>query len=311
MTIEASFRRANHICNRYITKVEQTGLSLSVLYWGFMPAHFDNSLHRHSFFEACYVVDGEGSYFEQDRQYPLSKGTAFLSLPGVWHQIRSRTGLTLCYVAFELDEAHTDDYYAESFRRLAELGQCVAPQADLAPTGHLWQALIASFNSPSSSGSIFPLSLKQISASLLLSIADLHGPARTTPAEMGEQPMETNTLFRQAKRYIDDNLNNELTLMTVSRHLHISSRHLTRLFQENLGQSFVHYIQERRVKHAAWLLLNEQTPIKDIAMQCGFQSVHYFTRVFTRELGVAPAKFRRIQFAEGRSGKLHYPPKMS
>ncbi|WP_336758371.1 AraC family transcriptional regulator [Paenibacillus sp. USHLN196] len=308
MTIESSFRRANHICNRYITKVEQAGLSVSVLYWGFMPDHFDNALHRHSFFEACYVVDGEGSYFEQNRQYALNKGTAFLSLPGEWHQIRSQTGLTLCYVAFELDEVPTDAYYAKSFRRLAELGQNVVPQADITPTGHLWQALIASFDLP---GATLSLAVKQISASLLLSIADLHAPAPADSADTAEQPAETNTLFRQAKRYIDDNMNNELTLVTVSKHLHISSRHLTRLFQENLGQSFVHYIQERRVQHAAWILLNEQTPIKDIAIQCGFQSVHYFTRIFTRELGVSPAKFRRIQFAEGRSGQLHYPPKMS
>ncbi|MGV2882793.1 AraC family transcriptional regulator [Paenibacillus taichungensis] len=308
MTIEASFRRANQICNRYITKVEQTGLSLSILYWGFMPDHFDNAFHRHSFFEACYVVDGEGSYIEQNQHYALNKGTAFLSLPGVWHQIRSQTGLTLSYVAFELDEAHTDVYYTESFRRLAELGQSVAQQADLTPTGHLWQALITSFDQP---GATLPLAVKQISASLLLSIADLHVPTRTDSADTREQPVEPNTLFRQAKRYIDDNLINELTLITVSRHLHISSRHLTRLFQENLGQSFVHYIQERRVQQAAGLLLNEQTPIKDIAIQCGFQSVHYFTRIFTRELGVSPAKFRRNQFAEGRSGKMHYPPRMS
>lgn len=308
MNMQASFRRANHICNRYITTIEQPGLSLSVLYWGFMPAHYDNALHRHSFFEACYVVDGEGSYFERDKHYALSKGTAFLSLPGIWHQIRSQTGLTLCYVAFELNESLTDADYIEVYHRLAELGQSVAPQADLTPTGHLWQALVASFASP---GAAVPLALKPISTSLLLSIPDLHGSPRSINTDAEELPLEMSSLFRQAKRYIDDNLDNELTLMTVSRHLHISSRHLTRLFQENLGQSFVHYIQERRVQLATQLLLNEHTPIKDIAMQCGFQSVHYFTRIFTRELGVSPAKFRRSQFAEGRSGKLHYPHKMS
>lgn len=49
LSIQSSFRRANAICNRHVTKIQETGFSLTILYWGFMPAHFDNSLHRHSF----------------------------------------------------------------------------------------------------------------------------------------------------------------------------------------------------------------------------------------------------------------------
>ncbi|KAF9119647.1 hypothetical protein BGX30_003723 [Mortierella sp. GBA39] len=237
MTIQSVFRRANQICNRELTRLEEAGLSIAMMYWGFMPTHYDNSMHRHSFFEACYVVDGEGAYIEQGKEYPLKKGTAFLSLPGVWHQIQSKTGLTLVYAAFEQQDT-------------PDAGSDVAAA-------------------------------------------------------------EENSLFRQAKLFIDDNLGEELTLALVAGHLHISSRHLTRLFQANLSQSFVHYIQERRVRRASQLLLQSDLPVKDIASQCGFQSVHYFTRIFTRRLGVSPAKFRRSQFTEGRSGKEHFPPNMS
>jgi len=310
MTIQSSFRRANEICNRHATKIEGEGLSLSILYWGFMPAHFDNSFHRHSFFEACYVVDGEGSYYEDDHEYPLTKGTAFLSMPGVWHQIRSTTGLTLCYVAFEMDESKTQPSYLETYRQLAEKGHSVVSGADSSATGFLWQALVALC---ASSGPTIPLTLEKVAYSLLLSFPELHGlPLNVGTGEsIHETPSAGLALFRQAKRFIDDNLGNELTLAIVANHLHISSRHLTRLFQEHNSQSFVHYIQERRMQLASQLLLHDQIPIKDIAGQCGFQSVHYFTRVFTSELGVSPAKFRRTQFSEGRSGKSHYPPKMS
>ncbi|MFC3745086.1 helix-turn-helix domain-containing protein [Paenibacillus sp. GCM10012306] len=308
MSIQSSFRRANAICNRHATKIQGDGLSISILYWGFMPAHFDNSLHRHSFFEACYVMDGEGSYYEHDREYDLVKGTAFLSTPGVWHQIRSTSGLTLCYVAFEIDESQTGPFYLEVYRKLAEQRQSVVSGVDFLATGYLWQSLVALC---ASSGSAIPLALENVAYSLLLSFPELHGLTRTA-GESVQQPISPgHALFSQAKRFIDDNLSNELTLATVASHLHISSRHLTRLFQEHLSQSFVHYIQERRMQYAAQLLLNDYVPIKDIALQCGFQSVHYFTRVFTRELGVSPAKFRRSQFSEGRSGKNHYPPNMS
>ncbi|MCJ8012723.1 AraC family transcriptional regulator [Paenibacillus sp. KQZ6P-2] len=299
--IEAAFRRANQICNRQLTKIEENDLIISILYWGFMPTHFDNSMHRHSFFEACYVLEGSGLYTENGMEYPLSKGTSFLSLPGTWHQIRSGTGLTLAYVAFEVDEDRTGSVYTEAFRQLLEQAQTVIIGADAHPVGHFWEALISIFQD---SKPAMPSLLKCSSTSLLLSILDLHGPG---PAVSFHQPSDAvhdeNILFRQAKLFIKDNLSKELTLMTVANHLHISSRHLTRLFQQHTNQTFVHYVQERRVRFASHLLLEGEHSIKDIADQCGFQSVHYFTRIFTKKIGVSPAKFRRSQFTEGRSGK--------
>ncbi|MWV46654.1 helix-turn-helix domain-containing protein [Paenibacillus sp. HJL G12] len=303
--IEAAFRRANQICNRQLTKLEENDLSISILYWGFMPEHFDNTLHRHSFFEACYVIDGSGFYIEHGVEYPLGKGTSFLSLPGIWHQIRSATGLTLVYVAFEIDEERTSSLFIEAYRQLLEQAHPVIHSADALPAGRFWEAFLSIFQSPEPA---MPALLKCSSTSLLLSILALHGPhpafAFQPPADAAH---DENILFRQAKLFIGDNLSNELTLMNVANHLHISSRHLTRLFQKHTSQTFVHYVQERRVQFASQLLLEGEQSIKDIASLCGFQSVHYFTRIFTQKLGVSPAKFRRSQFSEGRSGKNHMP----
>ncbi|MDR0268688.1 AraC family transcriptional regulator [Paenibacillus sp.] len=299
MSIEASFHRANQICNRQLTNLEERDLSLSILYWGFMPAHFDNALHRHSFFEACYVVDGSGLYIEHGTEYPLSKGTSFLSLPGIWHQIRSLTGLSLAYVAFEVDEDRSGKFYIDAYRRLIEHAQPVIDGADKYPAGHFWETLISIFDDQKIP---MPALLKYSSISLMLSILSLHGP---DPADtFHHQPdteFEENMLFRQAKLFINDNLSEELTLKTVANHLHISPRHLTRLFQNHTTQTFVHYIQKRRIQLASQLLLDGDLSIKDIACQCGFQSVHYFTRIFTQKLGVSPGRFRRSQLPERRS----------
>ena len=309
MTIQTVFRRANQVCNRELTRLEEADICMNIMYWGFMPTHYDNTMHRHSFFEICYVLDVEGSYIEQGNEHPLRKGTAFLSLPGVWHQILSSTGLTLSYAAFEVDDQQTGATHLEAFRHLAEHGRPVIHDADKQPAGHLWQALISMFQSPKIPS--LP-TLSHVSMSLMLSILSLHGTGQQDAAgNIPDKGQEDSSLFRQAKLFIDDNLGEELTLSLVAGHLHISPRHLTRLFQANLNQSFVPYIQERRVQRASQLLLQGDVPVKEIAAQCGFQSVHYFTKIFTRRIGVSPAKFRRSQFAEGRSGKEHFPQKMS
>ncbi|WP_222708492.1 hypothetical protein [Paenibacillus sp. N3.4] len=45
-------------------------------------------------------------------------------------------------------------------------------------------------------------------------------------------------------------------------------------------------------------MVNSEIAIKEIAKVTGFDSVHYFTRVFTNKIGVPPAMFRKSQFSD-------------
>jgi len=125
MSYEA-FRRANALLNQHISQISGNQASFKIHYWGFMPLHYSNSLHRHSFFEICYVLEGSGEYTDDGVDYPLQAGTLFCSKPGVWHQIRSEQGLALFFVAFEVDESQTSEAYTRGFRSIAHHGKIVA-----------------------------------------------------------------------------------------------------------------------------------------------------------------------------------------
>lgn len=43
------FRRANALLNQHISQITADEVSFRIHYWGFMPSHYNNSLHRHSF----------------------------------------------------------------------------------------------------------------------------------------------------------------------------------------------------------------------------------------------------------------------
>lgn len=291
------FKRANAEMNHSLNRIEQAELAVRIHYWGFMPQHFDNTPHKHSFFEACYVMTGYGAYIEGDIQYDLQPGTLFLSRPGTLHQIKSHEGLSLSYVAFEPEEWACSELYKQSFGLLAKQGTPVIQETAMQPTALLWDSLLSLFEQ----GKIYPpLALQSTALSLILSILVAHGPK--LPIETGdtEKNNEGAAIVHQAELFIKDNLSEPLTLQRVANHQHITSRHLTRLFSKYRHQSFVHYVQEQRVQKAKELLLNTDRQIKEIAAVCGFESVHYFTRVFTAKLGVTPARFRRSQFTEGR-----------
>jgi len=68
---------------------------------------------------------------------------------------------------------------------------------------------------------------------------------------------------------------------------------LSRLFTVELGQSFSAYVRKERIRHAVSLLTTTDWSIKQIALDCGFDTVHYFTTVFKAEMGEPPGKFIR------------------
>lgn len=298
-----AFKRANAVLNQTQLRFNVEGLSLRIHYWGFMPEHYDNDIHRHSFLEACYVMHGHGSYIEGDLHYALTPGTSFISRPGIWHQIKSDAGMSLCYVAFEPELSSCSEYYRQGYEQLMNQSTPLFSENTAQALSSLWTALVIMFKENTAYP---PLAVQSAALSLLVSFISEQAAA---PAELiqDSQSNVSAALFRQAKLFIDDNLSEPLSLPLVAKYLNITPRHLTRLFAQFQQLSFVQYIQEQRVQLAVDLLLHTDQEIKKIAVICGFESVHYFTRVFTNKLGVSPAKFRRSQFSEGRSGALSFP----
>ena len=165
-------------------------------------------------------------------------------------------------------------------------------------SGLLWLSPLSMFQS--GSGVRTAAYAEQLGGFTHIIDSGAHGPGfYQEPSDLGARE-EGASMFHQAELFIQDNLGEPLSLERVAGHLHVTTRHLTRLFRKYGHQSFVHYVQERRVRQAKHLLLNTDRQIKEIAVSCGFESVHYFTRVFTSKLGVTPARFRRSQFSEGR-----------
>jgi AraC-like DNA-binding protein/quercetin dioxygenase-like cupin family protein len=292
-----TYRRANALLNQHIPEIVNDQVSFRIHYWGFMPQHYNNSVHRHSFFEVCYVLQGDGSYEDNGSIYPLHDGTLFCSRPGIWHQIRSDEGLVLFFVAFEVDETRSSDAYCRNFRSLIHRGKIVAGTPDANISAQIWQTI---FGLVESHKPVSKDMLKHLSLSLLLSFLQGLSPDLDQELESLEEDSEEHRQLKRSKLYIEDNLSASLSVELIAHELSISTRHLSRLFHSQLGQTLVHYIQERRVQKAKEWLLHSDIAIKEIAKRTGFESVHYFTRVFTKKLGVAPARFRKSQFADGR-----------
>lgn len=270
--------------NEQALLLDGEGAGFTIHYWGVIPQLFDNPVHKHSFFEVCYVMNGEGEYTDNGTTYPLREGTHFCSKPGVTHQIRTKEGLFLVYVAFELDETRSQDRYVDAFRAIAEQGTACIPDGNETPTAHLWKALLLT-----EKGNLPPPAVASVARALLLSFLSLFGNREPSASSRGDSAV----IVRQAKLYIRDNLSRPLNLRDIARYLNVSERHLSRLFSAGIYENFTNYIRDERIRKAAGLLKASELSIKEIAEATGFSSVHYFTRIFTRIKHFSPGRYRQ------------------
>lgn len=293
MALKSDYSKMSRLLNQTAISLQSAGLAFHVHYWGAMPEHFDNPVHRHSFFEVCYVEEGEGTYIESDQSYPLSAGTLFCSRPGQWHQIKSQTGIALFFVAFELDEAHSKEQAIHSYAQLMDSDRFYIAKSEESMTALLWRML---FHLCSQDKFIHQSMMESLSHSLLVSFL----PTFTSQhdSQTIQEPLSISPYLQRAKLFIEDNLASPLSLPLLSNYLYITERHITRLFAQEVGQSFSHYVQERRIQRATEYLLDTDWGISRIAQATGFESIHYFTRVFTKKMGVAPGTFRKTQLSE-------------
>ncbi|QGQ99050.1 AraC family transcriptional regulator [Paenibacillus psychroresistens] len=272
--------------SHYLATISGEQVSFSVHYWGLYPKHLDNPVHKHSCYEVCYVISGEGSYIEEEIEYPLSTGTLFLSRPHLWHQIRSEQGLALAFVAFEVMAASTVTKAVKAFHQLTTTTNFIIRNAENLPSVLLWRALL---EQTSRMRLISDDYLKNMAHCLLVSFLEAFVENNVQEINLD---MHSIIQVNQIKLMIRDNLERLPLISDLAKHVYISERHLSRLFLEHTGQNITEYIRAERMKLAIGLLKATKESMKGIAEKCGFTTVQYFTKVFSAVTGVSPARYR-------------------
>lgn len=106
---------------------------------------------------------------------------------------------------------------------------------------------------------------------------------------------EYSQVVIEAKQYIEQHYYQEdLTLQSMADAIQVNASYLSRLMHKQLGMSFVDYLTDVRMKKAVLLLSSYEKDMKlyEIAERLGFNSQHYFCRVFKKYYGVSPIQYR-------------------
>jgi AraC-like DNA-binding protein len=97
------------------------------------------------------------------------------------------------------------------------------------------------------------------------------------------------------RRYLHLRVTKDIRLADLAAYLHLSESRTGVLVRESLGCSFQEAVLNERLRRSQHLLRHSRHPVKIIAERVGFKSEYYFSRVFTKRIGLPPGKWRSQQ----------------
>lgn len=100
-----------------------------------------------------------------------------------------------------------------------------------------------------------------------------------------------NIVFR-INEFIEYNLANDLNSDILCSHFFVSRTKLYQISMHAFGMGIGEYIMKRRIERAAELLKSTERTVSQIARDVGIPDGNYFSKLFKREMGMPPAKYR-------------------
>lgn len=103
---------------------------------------------------------------------------------------------------------------------------------------------------------------------------------------------DTNNLLQMAIHFFEENIERRIQLDSVCKFVGLSPSRLSALFKEKIGYSPLNYFTLLKIKKACHLLDTTDMKITQISLYLGFDDPYYFSRLFTKNMGLSPKYYR-------------------
>ena len=117
-------------------------------------------------------------------------------------------------------------------------------------------------------------------------------------------PQHANDSFAvKVVHYMQENIANNLTLEELAGKFQYSTSHFSALFKKETGYSPINYYIQLKVRKACEYMELTHLKLYEIAEKVGFEEPSYFTRLFTKIMGMSPTEYRRRETSFGRENR--------
>jgi AraC-like DNA-binding protein len=217
-------------------------------------------------YELEYFFTPGGSTVINGREYSLHPGRLLLSKPG---DIRcSQLPFRCLYVHFSL----SDPGVCEALNNCSGCFTVKDPRK----TEEAFRQIGEQYYAPE------PLERLSAGASLVLLLQEIASAA-----------IEDRITLSRARKYIETNYREDLTVTRIAENCNVSASYLHRIFRNQLHTTPGDMLLRCRISAAKSLLVNTSLTLAQVAEACGFHSQSYFSDCFKRNTGCSPNSYRK------------------
>ncbi len=105
--------------------------------------------------------------------------------------------------------------------------------------------------------------------------------------------MYSNSLVCDILEYINNNINKDITIDELSNIFYFDKTYILKRFKKEIGVSIHDYINRVRILNSLSLYRYDNY-ILSIALKNGFNSIEYYSEIFSKVIGVNPMKYKKF-----------------
>lgn len=265
--------------------------------------YYENSLvtsndsHKHNYYEILFFMEGNVSMMIENVIYHLKNRDILIIPPNTMHHIINHD-LSIPYRRFVFWLSR--NYYRSIKNYSNELSYLF--EHTRKNRQYIYSNDVITFNSIQTK--LFSL-IDEIhsnhfakEAKIGTSIYDLIIQLNRIAYEMNtiHQHKNHNRLHSNIIQYIENHINEDLTLDSIADTFYVSKYHISHVFKENYGISLHKYITKKRLQMVCNALLNNEN-ITEIFHQYGFKDYSSFYKAFKKEYGYSPKEYKEKNMA--------------
>ncbi len=250
----------------------------------------ERDFHFHEFDKVVLFLSGKVDYIVENQTYELQPWTVLLVRHHMIHKALIDTNEPYERIILYLDRRYFDRLFPdgqlmECFRLSDQEGKhLLKPDEEQRKT---LEILISSYEKAQNVDAFGAQAMRDTLIIQMLIMIGRMSSARETTTTRTCDPKIQETLS-----YINENLNQELSVDALAEHVFLSKYHFMRLFKAQMGSTVHAYIRQKRLLCAA-RLIREGMSANCAAEKSGFSDYSAFHRAFRECFGVSPGQIKK------------------
>lgn len=224
-----------------------------------------------------YCVDGNGWYRLKGKDYQINKNQFFILPAGEPHIYGANDSWTIYWVHFR--GAHAA-IYAEGMQTPQSIN--VAMNSRIRDRINIFEELLSTLHAGQGIED-----LRYASSLLHHFLASMRYLGQFRKAYQ----VESDTI-EAAIHFMQENIENRITLQDVLDYIGYSQSHFSSLFKKRTGESPIAYFNRLKIEYACRLLKETDLKINQICFKIGIEDSFYFSRLFSKAMGMSPTEYR-------------------